>query len=205
MDKRWSKTELTHLKRNADKQTPEELSQRFHTDAETVRAKLQELGLLATGAPSPETDKALELYGQAVPLAHEKQWQKAADLFEQVIEHSDGRQLTDRARQYLTICNRYLSAPVEVDDPYLQAVIAKNKGEITEALEICASRGDAGDERYLYLQASLEALNGDAEAAVENLRSAIEAEPKNRIHAFHDPDFGGLAEVEEFQQLVAQS
>jgi hypothetical protein len=60
------------------------------------------------------------------------------------------------------------------------------------------------DERYLYLNASLKALNGDAEDAIEMLRSAIASEPKNRIHAYHDPDFENLEKLEEFQELVAQ-
>lgn len=205
MEKRWSKTELTHLKRNADKQSPEELAQRFHTDAETVQAKLKELGLVAGGGAMAEADKGLELYEQGLAQVNERSWKKAADFFKQVIETSDGRQLKDRARQYLATCERYLNDPIEVDDPYFQAVVAKNQGKITEALGICADKGDMADERYLYLNASLKALNDDAEEAIKDLRSAIENEPKNRVHAYHDPDFENLQELEEFRKLVAQN
>jgi tetratricopeptide (TPR) repeat protein len=204
MEKRWSKTELTHLKRNADKQTHDELAQRFNTDTETVLAKLEELGLVSEGGTKVEADKGLELYEQALTQVNDRDWKKAADLFKQVVETSDGRQLKDRARQYLATCERYLSDPVKADDPYFEAVVAKNQGKIVEALNICADKGDMADERYLYLNASLKALNGDAEDAIEMLRSAIASEPKNRIHAYHDPDFENLEKLEEFQELVAQ-
>ena len=45
MEKRWSKAEIAHLKRSAEKQSAEELAQRFRTDTETVRRKLAQLGL----------------------------------------------------------------------------------------------------------------------------------------------------------------
>ena len=50
MDKRWSKAEIAYLKKHAEKKSIEEFAQRFHVDSDTVRSKLDELGLGSAGA-----------------------------------------------------------------------------------------------------------------------------------------------------------
>ena len=50
------------------------------------------------------------------------------------------------------------------------------------------------DERFAYLAASIHALREDHEAALRLLDHSIELNPKNRVHAFHDPDFATLRE-----------
>ena len=42
MTRRWSKTEITYLKRYAKRKSPEELAQHFDTDKTRVLAKLRE-------------------------------------------------------------------------------------------------------------------------------------------------------------------
>ncbi len=57
MEKLWSKTEITHLKRYAGKQSLEELAQRFHTDSEAVRRKIEELGLVGAAEAAEHADR----------------------------------------------------------------------------------------------------------------------------------------------------
>jgi hypothetical protein len=69
-------------------------------------------------------------------------------------------------------------------------VVAKNRGDYAAVLEVCARGGRRGkDERFAYLAASALALSGDLDEAVKVLQQAIELNPENRVHAFHDPDF----------------
>ncbi len=44
-------------------------------------------------------------------------------------------------------------------------------------------------------------MQGDLEKAAKALGGAIEMNPKNRVHAFHDPDFGELRRSQEYASL----
>ena len=203
MQKRWSKAELNHLKRHASSQSVEELAQRLHTDTETVRRKLEELGLLA-GQEAGALNDTLEFYTQGLELLHGGEWDEAAAIFKKVSEGADNRQVADRARQNLTICQNRTAKEAEDGDPYLLAVYEKNRGNLEAALKICNQEGkEAEDERYAYLVASLKALLGESEEALTHLEAAIRLEPKNRIHAYHDPDFTDLRGEEDFAGIVA--
>jgi tetratricopeptide (TPR) repeat protein len=200
MQKRWSKAELSHLKRHASSQSVEELAQRFRVDVDTVRRKLEELGL-GQGGRAESQEEILQLYTQALERLHESDWEEAATLFQKVVESSDNRQIADRARQNLSVCQQRTAQDEGTDDPYLQAVYEKNRGNVDTALEICSRQGKEAEERYAYLLASLKALRGETEEALSLLRTAIALEPKNRIHAYHDPDFDGVRGGEGFAEL----
>jgi tetratricopeptide (TPR) repeat protein len=203
MEKHWSKIELSHLKRHADDQSVEELAQRFHTDVEAVRLKLAELGLDSN--TSAQTDAAtFKEYEEALEQLHEGKWGKAAEAFKALIQNADHQQIVDRARQNLLVCERYLEEPREGEDPYLVAVFEKNNGNFSEALELCQAQGAAlNDEKYAYLEASIQALAGEEDQALELLETAIRLQPKNRVHAYHDSDFKDLRGTEQFSSLIS--
>ena len=202
MEKRWSKAEIAHLKRNAESQGAEELAQRFHTDAATVRRKLKELGL-GSAESSSEAQAALDDFAKAIEKLHGGKYKQAAKLLEGVVESAEDVQLADRARQHLEICRSQTAEASDGDDPYIRAVFEKNNGNLEQALELCQQqKGAAGDERYAYLMASIRALAGDEDEALELLEASISLEPKNRVHAYHDPDFEPLHDREEFTQLI---
>ncbi len=200
MEKRWSKADIAYLKQHAGDQRPEDLAQRFRVDAEAVKLKLKELDL----APGGGSDAALQQYGEGLGLLHSGKWEQAAELFEQTIAAAAGLQLADRARQNLEVCRRNTAQSPAGEDPYLQAVFEKNQGNLDGALELCLDQGEVDeDERYAYLAASIKALAGAEDEALDHLADAIRLEPKNRVHAFHDPDFKSLHGEESFSSLVA--
>lgn len=202
MAKRWSKAEVTHLKRHAASAGLEELAQKLHTDVASVRRKLEELGLTAQGEPETAAE-GLEDYAEALRLMHDGKWKKAVPLLEKVVAETDNRQLADRARQSLETCRRHTAPEVEDADPYLQAVYEKNRGNVAAAFELCRSLDKPEkDERSAYLLASLHSLAGSPDEALEHLKTAIRLEPKNRVHAYHDPDFAELRGREEFASLI---
>lgn len=203
MEKRWSKAEITHLERHAASANLEELAQKFHTDADTVRRKIEELGLGASSAAGKVDEEALKRYSKGLELLYAKKWDAAADEFQGALELSDTRQLSDRARQNLEICRRATAADDGADDPYLAAVYEKNRGNLESALDLCqnGSRTEQ-DERWAYLAASIQALAGAEEEALRLLETAIRLEPRNRIHAYHDPDFSELRGHESFTELL---
>lgn len=202
MAKRWSKTEVAHLKRHAGSKSLDELAQRLHTDAPTVRKKLEELGLLA-GGPTSGPDPAVASYEEGLAHLHAGRFAGAAAAFERVIVESDTKTLTDRARQHLAICRRKTAEAVDVE-PYVAAIVEKNRGNYAAAAGLVAKVGKPdSDERAAYLAASLAALGGDSDAALDHLQTAVRLEPRNRVHAYHDPDFASLRGREEFQRLLA--
>lgn len=203
MKRSWTKAEIGYLKRHAHKQAPEELGEHFGIDPEAVREKLVELGL-PTEPSSGSEGAMLENYGEALQLLHGKKWQKAAELLTRIVEGAESPQLVDRACQNLAVCEQRLEEPEPLDDPYLQAVFEKNQGNLAAALDLCLDGGRTDkEERYAYLAASIQALAGSEEEALSHLATAIRLEPKNRVHAYHDPDFNELHGAEEFTALVA--
>ena len=145
-------------------------------------------------------DPALDAFTKALDAFHKKDWAKAAELFESVLAESDTLELSARARQYLAASRQRIDearpkgkAKQEEGDPFLRAVFEKNRGDSAAALELCRQEGrEQKDERFAYLAAAIHASEGRTEEAVQALSRAIELNPKNRVHAFHDPDFADL-------------
>ncbi len=207
MAKRWKKQEITYLKRYAKLRLLEELATRFKTDAETVSAKLEELGLTAKDSVVKlrlEHDPLVKVYERGLKALHRSRWKEARKLFERVLAETDQPELAERTRRQLAVCRRQLKkAPAATDqDPFLEAVFERNRGNLDEALEICSRGGrQSKDERFAYLAASLHAAKGDLEKANHFLALAIELNPKNRVHAYHDNDFSALRESPEHASL----
>jgi tetratricopeptide (TPR) repeat protein len=205
MAKRWQKEELEYLKRHAAAKSLPELAKHLRLDAASVGAKLGELGLRAKSdadgkPPSPAlADPQLVLYEQGVRAMYRGRWAEAVRCFAQVSRTSDEPGLAERARQQAAACEQkqaeQRAGHTDAADPFLQAVYEKNRGDYDAALQICVRGGrQTRDERFAYLAASIHALREDHEAALKLLDHSIELNPKNRVHAFHDPDFATLRE-----------
>jgi tetratricopeptide (TPR) repeat protein len=176
----------------------------------------------ATKAPAPRktvggTDPSLEALSQGLAALQAKDWTKAVEHFERAVEQSDQPEVKDRARQFLTVSRQRAQgsaakpagakgAAAEEPDPYLQAVYEKNRGNLAEALEISRKGGrDQKDERFAYLAASIHAVESRWDDAAQALNRAVELNPKNRIHAFHDPDFAELRKNRDLRPLFGLS
>lgn len=202
--KRWSTTDVNYLKRFAPTKKIAELAKRFGTDAETVRAKLAELKVSAkqdAAGAGRGPDPQMEDFEAGLKALYKGKWAEAEKRLTAVIEKSDLPQLVGRARQYLrTAQTRAAEATPGEEEPYVKAVFLKNRGDLAAALEICREAGGK-DERFLYLAASIHALSDRPADAVKALGKAIEANPVNRVHAFHDPDFAELRKRQEHAPL----
>lgn len=161
-------------------------------------------------------DSSLQAYTEALEALHRKSWAKAAQLFASVVESSDLPEMRERARQYLAACRlqeaqheaKAGKKPREGDDadPYLRAVVEKNRGDLDAALALCRHGGaDQKDERFAYLAASIHAVQGRIDEAAQALSRAVELSSKNRIHAFHDPDFAELRGNPSFRPIFGLS
>jgi hypothetical protein len=207
MAKRWKKEDVTYLKRYAKSRKLEELAERFNTDTGTVADKLVDLGLTALDSLAKvklSDDPLVKVYEAGVQAMHKGSWKEARKQFDRVASETDRGQLRSRARTLLAVCDERLDGGgEEAEDPFLKAVYERNRGNLDEVLSICAAGGrQSKDERFAYLAASAHALKGDEEGAFKFLSLAIEMEPKNRVHAFYDPDFARLRGQAEFARIL---
>lgn len=208
MAKEWTSKEITYLKRYAATKELAELAQRMEADESEVRAKLAELGLSAGNHEAQGSrlgnEPLLETYEKALQALYGGKPADAEKLLTKVIEECDQPELTERARQLLTAARVRKDDGPETDDPFLLAVYEKNRGNYSEALEIAKQGGrSAKDERFAYLEASIHALEDRLDDAAGALDKAIELNRKNRVHAFHDPDFAALRESGEHSDVFA--
>jgi tetratricopeptide (TPR) repeat protein len=156
-----------------------------------------------TQKPSALADPALDAFGLGLAALQAKDWKKAVEHLEQAVEAADRSDLRDRALQLLNAARQKAgtgdkaAAKSPDADPFLAAVYEKNRGNLQAALDIAQQDGrDQQDERFAYLVASIHAAENRLDEAVQVLTKAIELNPKNRIHAFHDPDFAEIRKTQ---------
>lgn len=156
-------------------------------------------------------DPALDAFTEGLRALQQKNWSKAAELFESALAQSDRSDLSARARQFLTTARQQMAVKPaakekEDGDPFLRAVFEKNRGDLAAALDLCRKEGrEQKDERFAYLAASIHAVEGRLEEAVQALSRAIELNPRNRVHAYHDPDFADIRRDRDHRQLFGLS
>lgn len=207
MGKRWKRQEITYLKRYAKVRLLKELAERFKTQPEEV---LKQLKILQLGTKDGHgyierpPDPLVAVYERGLKGMHQGKWKSAARDFSRVVKESSEPDLVGQSRRYLRTCKERLGEGEKhtEDDPFLIAVYERNRGNLEDALSICSRGGrQSKDERFAYLAASIYALMDDREKAGSFLSLAIELNPKNRIHAFHDDDFEQLRADPEYRQL----
>jgi hypothetical protein len=206
MSKHWTANEISYLKRFAASKRISDLAQRFHAQPEEVRGKLAELKLASkegAAGPTSAADPMLGVFEAGLKALYTKRWAEAEEKLEKVASNADLLDLKSRARQMLAACRERRAAPEKggASDPYLTAVVLKNRGEYEEALALASRGGAASDERFLYLTASIYSLTDRPAEAAKALARAIEANPVNRVHAFHDPDFTELRRHQDHAHL----
>jgi tetratricopeptide (TPR) repeat protein len=153
------------------------------------------------------SQKQLAAFESAMRLFHARQLQQARDLFQQAVEGPE-RDVAQRARLHIAMCDRRLRQETpslrSADDYYNYAIALINARKLAEAeqhleraLEIAP-----GSDHIHYALALAQALGGDLSNAHDNLRRAIEIEPRNRIIARQDADFAPLANQPPFDALL---
>lgn len=205
----WSTQDLGYLKRYASTKSLEELVQRFEVDAADVRAQLAAHDLKTKdGEPLDRIridGDVLSAFEKGVQALYKGNWKTAVQQFEAVLEEGDPPELAARARQHLTVAARRLAESEDDAGPYIQAVYEKNRGDLDAAMKIVKAQKKDDGGRYAYLAASLHALAADEDQAVAALEKAVEADPKHRVAAYHDPDFTELRQNKDHAHLFGLS
>ncbi len=221
MAKRWTEADLRFLKDNAGKMSVQGLADALSVRIDELEKKIEKLGQ-AVPLASPAVRKPLTLkelsrhtenakkdFDRGVAALQKRKFEEAERNFLDLTQkYPEEKELVDRARVYLAVCERQRSvvrpAPVEPEDLYYAAVLAKNRGDVPEAIEHLknAARKNGGG-RVDFLLACCYAQSGQADTALEHLRKAIEEDQRHRILARHDRDFDTLRDTPEFRELLA--
>lgn len=152
--------------------------------------------------------QALRRYEQAMAALQHREFETAAALFGQVIDEFPAeRELHERSRRYLQVCQREsLEAPTpqSLDERVYAATLALNAGLHDEALQhLDAARRQSPDsDRVQYMLALARADSGDLKAAATHLLRALELNPENRYLARHEPSLELLREDETIQAAL---
>ena len=156
----------------------------------------------------PMVQAQLRTYEEAMSLFHQQKFQRAKAELEKVMA-GPSKELADRARTHLRITEQRMKPshdqnPKSPEEHYQRGVAMMNLGrwdEARESLEKSRKLAPKADHVH-YALAALDCLTGEADAAMANLKIAIELRPANRYHARNDEDFAFLQEDPRFTELL---
>ena len=160
---------------------------------------------------SKKTD-IYKLYADALASLNKKQYPKMQKLLSQIRENFPTEiDVLARVDLLLRVCEARIDAaarksPVSSEEAYDLGVLHHNQGLYDDALKLFekAQKLGKGDVDHIrYAIAATEASLGNTKNALNNLKSAIESNPQNRILARNDPDFELLSRNKEFAQVIS--
>lgn len=153
--------------------------------------------------------EAVAIYERGVQALQRHDFQGAAGFFRTVLEkYPEERELLERARLYLRVCERETSrqppTPKTPAEQVYAATVALNSGDHTGALDHLqqALDEDPNSDHAHYIMAVALGMRSRADEAIEHLGQAIALNPENRSLARQDPDLDVLRDHERFKEAL---
>jgi tetratricopeptide (TPR) repeat protein len=135
---------------------------------------------------------------------------RAAELLASIVnKFPDEKEMQERARVYLSICERQAGRrdpkPRTFEERKNAATVAINRGAFDEGLTLLRKleTEDSGNDHVQYMLGVVYASTGDVERALAHLRNAIELNPENRFLSNQDVDLEPLRQNAGFAALLA--
>jgi tetratricopeptide (TPR) repeat protein len=152
---------------------------------------------------------AVALYERALEALQHHEYAPAASLLESVLrQYPDEKELHERVRLYLNICQRQATqretAPQTIDERLYAATLAINGAKYDQAIAHLrlVRDEDPDNDHALYMLAVAHAQRDEHAEAVAHLERAIALNPENRALARHDPDLEPLRDDEAFRAAL---
>ena len=151
----------------------------------------------------------MAIYEQAVRTLQQHNYSKAADLLRHVMtSFPEERELIERSRMYLSLCERQLrplmAEPENTAERLYAATLALNAGKLDDAMAHLERilQGEPSHDQALYMMAVAFAERDQVSDAIRYLQQAIEANPENRALARVDPDLDDLRDDDAVVALL---
>src|SRR5215469_5129037 len=150
---------------------------------------------------------AVRNFEAGLHLEQRQNFRKAREIFEKLVATAPA-DIADRARVHVKACaeraGRVVKPPKTAGEYHVLGVAELNLRELDRAVEHLskAQKLEPGREEVSYALAAAYSLQGNSEAALEQLKTAIALRPQNRFQARHDADFETLASDPRFLSLV---
>jgi tetratricopeptide (TPR) repeat protein len=166
------------------------------------------------GPPPPPARKpgyyeAIAIYEKAVRALQRHDYQGAADQFRAIIDrYPDERELQERSRLYLRVCERETArrpaTPTTPQERVYAATVALNAGDHAGALDHLRRALDEAPEsdHAHYIMAVALASRGQSTESLDHLRRSIALNPENRAMARQDPDLESIRELDAFREVL---
>lgn len=152
------------------------------------------------------------MYERGLQALQRRDFAASADALRVVIErYPDERELLERARLYLKVCERELEpkepTPKTADEWVYAATVALNAGDEATAHRHLqrALAEDARHDHAHYMMAVVSSRRNDPPTALEHLRKAVSLNPENRSLARQDPDLDVLRDEAAFKAALDAS
>jgi tetratricopeptide (TPR) repeat protein len=149
------------------------------------------------------------MYERGLQALQRRDFAASAAALRNVIErYPDERELLERARLYLKVCERELEpkepTPKTADEWVYAATVAQNSGDTASATRHLqrALQEDPRHDHAHYMMAAASAQRRDTATALEHLRRAIALNGENRSRARQDADFDSLREEPSFRAAL---
>jgi len=179
-----------------------------HKTKKTKRLKARAARKPSREVVDPAVRQQLRQYEEAMRYFNQQKLHKAKQALEKVVA-GPSHELADRARVHLRIAEQRISRPPTAplrgaEDYYHQGIAMMNLGLWDSAREhLDKARKLAPKADYVYYAlAALDCLTGEADVAMENLKTAIDLRPENRYHARNDEDFAFLQDDPRFTEML---
>ena len=152
---------------------------------------------------------AVALYERGLEAIQRHNYREATELLESVLrQYPDEKELHERVRLYLNICQRQASpkeeAPQTIDERLYAATLSINGGRYDEAIAHLrlVRDEDPDNDHALYMLAVAHAQRGEPAEAVAHLERAIALNTENRALARTDPDLEPLRGDDAFRAAL---
>jgi tetratricopeptide (TPR) repeat protein len=153
--------------------------------------------------------EAVAVYERGLEALQQRQYARAAQLLQSVLtQYPDEKELHERVRLYLNICERQASrqdaAPQTLEERLYAATLALNGGRYDDAIvQLRLVRDeDPDNDHALYMLAVAHAQRGEIVEALAHLERAIALNPDNRALARQDPDLDPLKDDDAFRSAL---
>ena len=180
------------------------------TEKITVKSKAAVVSSAGGGREATAVSAAeeqMKRFEEAIKLFRSQNFAQAKLAFERATEGPQ-REVAHNAKLHIAMCERRLQSEnvnfATAEEHYDYGIARLNSRDLPTArrhFEAALALAPGGDHIY-YGLALCCGLSGDLQGCYENLKRAIDLQPRNRLAARQDPDFNVIGQHPVFHRLL---